>query len=64
VGYYRDMLTIVRDQVQSLIDEGLTLPQVIEKRPTFGYEGRFGAKTGAWTTEMFIEAVYRSLKNE
>jgi cyclase len=62
VGYYRDMLTIIRDQVQALIDEGLTLEQVIERQPTFGYEARFGSKTGSWTTEMFIEAVYRSLK--
>ena len=62
LGYYRDMLTIIRDQVQSLIDQGMTLQQVIAKRPTFGYEGRFGADTGSWTTEMFIEAVYRSLK--
>ena len=64
VGYYRDMLTIIRNQVQALIDEGLTLQQVIERRPTFGYEGRFGSKGGSWTTEMFIEAVYRSLKEQ
>jgi glyoxylase-like metal-dependent hydrolase (beta-lactamase superfamily II) len=63
VGYYRDMLTIIRDQVQALIDEGLTLEQVIERKPTFGYEGRFGSNSGPWTTEMFIEAVYRSLKD-
>jgi cyclase len=63
VGYYRDMLTIIRDQVQALIDEGLTLEQVIERRPTFGYEARFGSTTGPWTTQMFIEAVYRSLKD-
>jgi cyclase len=62
VGYYRDMLTIIRDQVQALIDEGLTLEQVIARKPTFGYEARFGSSTGPWTTEMFIEAVYRSLK--
>jgi glyoxylase-like metal-dependent hydrolase (beta-lactamase superfamily II) len=62
VGYYRDMLTIIRDQVQALIDEGLTLEQTIERRPTFGYEARFGKDTGSWTTEMFIEAVSRSLK--
>jgi len=62
VGYYRDMLTIIRDQVKALIDEGLTLEQVIEREPTFGYEARFGSKTGPWTTKMFIEAVYRSLK--
>lgn len=63
VGYYRDMLTIIRDQTQALIDAGMTLEQVIEERPTFGYEGRFGSDSGAWTTEMFIEAVYRSLKD-
>jgi cyclase len=62
VGYYRDMLTIIRDQVQALIDEGLTLEQVLERNPTFGYEARFGKSSGDWTTEMFIEAVYRSLK--
>jgi len=62
VGYYRDMLTIIRDQVQALVDQGMTLEQVIAARPTFGYEGRFGADAGPWTTRMFIEAVYRSLK--
>lgn len=61
VGYYRDMLTIIRDQVQHLIDRGMTLQQVVAERPTFGYEGRFGSDTGPWTTEMFITAVYRSL---
>jgi cyclase len=64
VGYYRDMLTIIRDHVQALIDEGLTLEQVIERNPTFGYEARFGSNTGPWTTEMFIEAVYSSLKDK
>lgn len=63
VGYYRDMLTIIRDQVQALVDRGLSLEQVIDERPTFGYEARFGSDTGSWTTEMFIEAVYRSLKD-
>jgi glyoxylase-like metal-dependent hydrolase (beta-lactamase superfamily II) len=62
VGYYRDMLTIIRDQVQDLIDRGMTLEQVLRERPTFGYEGRFGSETGPWTTEMFITAVYRSLE--
>ena len=34
VGYYRDMLTIIRDQTKALIEQGLTLQQVLEKRPT------------------------------
>jgi hypothetical protein len=40
----------------------MTLEQTVAERPTFGYESRFGSDTGSWTTEMFIEAVYRSLK--
>jgi len=64
VGYYRDMLTIIRDQVKNLVDRGMTLEQVIAERPTFGYEGRFGSETEPWTTEMFIEAVYRSLREQ
>jgi glyoxylase-like metal-dependent hydrolase (beta-lactamase superfamily II) len=58
---YRDMLTIVRDRVQDLIEKGLTLAQVHAAGPTKDYDGRYGASAGPWTTEMFVEAVYRSL---
>jgi hypothetical protein len=30
-------------------------------RPTLDYDPRYGSTTGFWTTDMFIEAVYRSL---
>jgi glyoxylase-like metal-dependent hydrolase (beta-lactamase superfamily II) len=58
---YRDMLTIVRDRVQDLIGKGRTLAQVQAAGPTKDYDGRYGASTGPWTTDMFVEAVYRSL---
>jgi cyclase len=58
---YRDMLTIIRDRIQDLIKKGATLDQVKTARPTLDYDGRYGATTGAWTTETFIEAVYRNL---
>lgn len=58
---YRDMLTIVRDRVQNLLDRGMTLEQVKAARPTRDYDGRYGRADGPWTTEMFIEAVYRDL---
>jgi hypothetical protein len=25
------------------------------------YETRYGARSGPWTTDMFVEAIYRSL---
>jgi cyclase len=58
---YRDMVTIVRDRVQDLIKKGQTLAQVRQADPVKGYRARFGADTGPWTTNQFIEAVYKSL---
>ena len=42
--------------------KGQTLEQVKAARPTRDYDTRYGALTGAWTTDMFVEAVYTSLK--
>ena len=40
---YRDAVTIVRDRVQDLIDEGKTLAQVKAANPTPGYRSQYGA---------------------
>jgi hypothetical protein len=61
VAYYRDMVTIIRDRVQDMIKKGMTVDQVKAAKPTVDYDGRFGATSGRWTTNQFIEAVYRSL---
>jgi glyoxylase-like metal-dependent hydrolase (beta-lactamase superfamily II) len=61
VAYYRDMVTIVRDRVKAMIDRGMTLDQVKAARPTADYDPRYGATTGRWTTDMFVEAVYVTL---
>ncbi len=62
VGYYRDMVTIIRDRVKSMMDKGMTLPQVQAANPTMDYDPRYGAKTGVWTTDMFVDAVYNTLR--
>ena len=36
--------------------------QVKAAKPTMDFDGRYGATTGSWTTDMFVEAVYRTLK--
>jgi len=61
---YRDMLTIIRDRVQTAIKKGMTLDQVKKAGYTLEYDGRWGSKTGPWTTDMFIEAVYKSLSEK
>jgi glyoxylase-like metal-dependent hydrolase (beta-lactamase superfamily II) len=58
---YRDMVTVIKDTIQSLIDKGLTLEQVKAADPTKGYRGRYGSETGAWTTERFVEADFADL---
>jgi len=60
---YRDMLTIIRDRIRHMIEKGMTLDQVRAARPVLEYEPRWGSATGAWTTSMFVEAVYNSLKD-
>jgi cyclase len=58
---YRDMVTIIRDRFQDAIKKGMTLEQVKAARLVRDYEGRYGATTGFWTTDAFVEAAYRSL---
>ena len=61
VVYYRDMVAIVRDRVQDMIKRGMSLEQVRAAAPTREYDPRYGSTSGRWTTDMFVEAVYRSL---
>ena len=59
---YRDMLTIIRDRVKAMIDKGASVEEVKAARVTADYDTRFGATSGPWTTDLFVEAVYTSLK--
>jgi hypothetical protein len=61
VASYRNMLVMVRDRLKDMIARGMTLAQIKAARPTLDFDGRYGSTTGAWTTDMFIEASYRSL---
>ena len=59
VAEYRDMTTIIRDRIQSMIDKKMTLAQIKAAGPTKDYDGVYS--TPAWTGEMFIEAIYADL---
>ncbi|HEX7081251.1 MAG TPA: MBL fold metallo-hydrolase [Gammaproteobacteria bacterium] len=61
---YREMVLVVRDRLQHMIDEGMTLEQVKAARPTRDYDPVYGSTSGFWTTERFIEAAYRSLSEQ
>jgi len=61
VAYYRDMVTIIRDRIQDSIKKGMTLEQVKASKPTEDWDARIGKTSGPWTTDMFVEAIYKSL---
>jgi glyoxylase-like metal-dependent hydrolase (beta-lactamase superfamily II) len=61
---YRDMVTIIRDVIQDLIASGKTLEEVMAAAPARGYTRRYGSSSGSWTTDMFVEAVFKSLKGK
>jgi len=61
---YRDMLTIFRDRIQASMKKGMTLEQIKASRPTLDYDPEFGADSGPWTSDMFVEAAYKSLRQE
>ncbi len=64
VASYRNMLVMIRDRVRDLQKKGMTIEQVKAARPSLDFDGRYGSTTGAWTTNMFIEAVYKSLQEK
>ena len=61
---YRDMITIITDRIRALVSAGRSLEQVKAAAPAKGYAGRYGNAGGDWTTDRFVESVYRSLVKE
>ena len=61
---YREMVTIIRDRLVDMIKKGMTLEQVKAAKPTFDYDPLYGTSTGFWTTDMFVEAAYKSLSQK
>jgi len=58
---YREMATIIRDRVQDLVKKDMTLEQVKAAKPTRDYDPLYGSNP-RWTPDMFVEAVYKTLK--
>ena len=61
---YQQMVTIVRDRLQDMIKRGMTLEQVKAAGPTRDYDPIYGKSDGNWTTDMFVDAAYKSLSSK
>jgi glyoxylase-like metal-dependent hydrolase (beta-lactamase superfamily II) len=64
VANYRDMVTIIRDRIEALIDDGMTLEQVLAAKPTRDYDAIYTGAPGGSSGDMFVAAVYRDLRGE
>ena len=62
VANYRDMVTIVRDRVQALVDDGKTLAEAQAARPSRDYDGIYAVGSPGWSGDEFVAAIYRDLK--
>jgi hypothetical protein len=62
VAEYRDMLVIFRDRIRDMMQRGMTIEQIKAARPTLDYDPEFGSSSGAWTIDLFVEAMYKSLQ--
>jgi cyclase len=58
---YRNMVATVRDRIKSMVETGMTLPEVQAAKPTADFDERYGATTELWTAEQFVAAAYESL---
>jgi cyclase len=56
---YRNMVVMIRDRIQDKVKRGATLDQIKAAKPTAGYDRRWSAP--GWTSDMFIDAAYRTL---
>jgi cyclase len=56
----RDMATVIFGRIEDAVKKGMTLAQVKAARLVRDYEGRWGTAQGTWTTEAFVESVYRA----
>jgi len=64
LALYQEMVTIVRDRLQDMIKKGMTLDQIKAAKPTQDFDPIYGKKDGPWTTDMFLEAAYKSLTSK
>jgi glyoxylase-like metal-dependent hydrolase (beta-lactamase superfamily II) len=61
VVLYKNMITMIRNLVQYYKNQGKTLEEVLALKPSEGYDQRWGATSGPWTTRDFITAIYQTL---
>jgi len=61
---FREMAIVTGDRIRQMIDEGMSLEQVIAARPAMDYEPVYGSPGNPAVTDDYVESVYLSLMQE
>jgi len=56
---YRDMVTIIRDRIQDMVQQKMTLEQILAAKLTLDYDPRYSQPS--WTGDMFVKLIYEDL---
>jgi glyoxylase-like metal-dependent hydrolase (beta-lactamase superfamily II) len=61
---FREMAIVIRDRIEHMIDEGMSLEQVVAARPAMDYEPVYGTPGNPAATDDFVESAYLSLMQQ
>jgi glyoxylase-like metal-dependent hydrolase (beta-lactamase superfamily II) len=61
---FREMAIVVRDRIVHMMDQGMSMEQVVAARPARDYEPVYGSPTDAEITNQFVRDAYQSLMQE
>jgi len=61
---FREMAIVIRDRIEHMIDQGMTMEQVVAARPAMDYEPVYGTPGNPAATDDFVESAYMSLMQE
>jgi len=56
---YRDMVTIIRDRIEDMVHQKMTLDQILAAKLTLDYDPRYSRPS--WTGDMFVKLIYEDL---
>ena len=61
---FREMAIVIGDRVEHMMEEGMSVEQIIAARPALDYEPVYGTPGNPEVTDQFVESVYLSLMQE
>ena len=61
---YRDMLVAVGRQVREAVEKGKGIEEILDAKPTAGFDAKFGRSGAIVAPEEFVRSVYRDLASQ